>query len=236
LKLSLGNAQHFFIWSGDFVEEDTLDVFLSHLQPGMTVLDIGANLGLFSCAIAQAIGPNGRLFSFEPMPHVHQDLVTNLQLNEFTNVVPEQIALSDSTGQMTFHVGHRDGLSSLVRPSGSGRVVEVQTTTVDQYLETHGIERVDAVKIDVEGAEPFVIRGMTRTLSRPGRPLLMVEHNSSALAAGGSSPRELFDMIAAYGYQPHVIHGNRVEPVAEVVKPPRGGEGVVNYLFLPVAG
>jgi hypothetical protein len=73
-------------------------VFVSHLREGMTVMDVGANLGLYSLLISRAVGPSGKVYAFEPVPEIFARLKEHIALNNATNVIPVPIALSDEKG------------------------------------------------------------------------------------------------------------------------------------------
>lgn len=238
VRLSLANSDHITIWQGRYEEHDELTAFLGLLSPGMTVLDIGSNIGMYAAAISRKVGPSGTVYAFEPMPHLHRHLVDTITLNGCTNVVIRQAAVSDTHGRATFHVGRWDSLGSLVRSSSSGgQTVEVETLTIDDFVTAAKVEQVHAVKIDVEGAEPMVLQGMRKLLASPTRPILLVEHNYTALKRAGASAEKLFSDIVAHGYLPHVILNGKLIAVSGLVEPERRYlEPTMNYIFTPVPG
>jgi FkbM family methyltransferase len=207
-------------------------VFVSHLREGMTVMDVGANLGLYSLLISRAVGPSGKVYAFEPVPEIFARLKEHIALNNATNVIPVPIALSDEKGKAKMSV--RGGESSLFRRV-SDEFVEVPTERLNDFVEREGIGRVDAIKLDVEGAELHVIRGADKTIRR-FKPIMMVEINPDTLKAAGTTPQELFDAIVSYGYKAHVIRKGKAVPVTQPVKPKRRGIGIFfdDYLFLPI--
>ncbi len=234
LRLDLRNPHHFYYWTGDFFEPEELSIFLSFLRPGMTVLDVGANIGIYTCSAARAVSPAGRVISFEPVPAVYQELIGNIKLNGLSNVTVVPAAASSQAGHAQFHTGQLDGLGSLVRASGTNQVLEVATVTIDEVLARESIQKVDAVKIDVEGAEPLVIRGMAGLLQSPVRPILLIEHNDDALAKAGFSSEQLFASVRQFGYRAFVI---RRGALTEVDRPTRADAmGFVNYVYLPTDG
>jgi hypothetical protein len=111
--------------------------------------------------------------------------------------------------------------------------VEVTLTSLDEFLKDQGVAKVDAVKIDAEGAELRIVRGMAGLLRGPDRPALLVEHNDTTLAAAGTSARELFRTIVAYGYTAYLIEDDRMRPVTDVVPAPAREDAYLDYLFLP---
>lgn len=206
-------------------------VFCSFLREGMTVFDVGANIGVYALRFARKVGPKGRVYAFEPVPDIFARLQGNIALNDVHNIVPVPMALSDQKGMAKISVaGPR---SSLFRHQ-SQKFVEVTLTTLDEFVAEQGIERVDAIKLDVEGAELRVIRGADNTLRRD-KPILMVEIQEATLKPAGTTPQELFNTIVNYGYDAFVIRHGKAVPVNGLVKPWRYSPGIRcdNYLFLP---
>jgi FkbM family methyltransferase len=233
IKVRLCDANDLILWrSRDCEPHNDRHVFVSHLREGMTVMDVGANLGLYSLLISRAVGPSGKVYAFEPVPEIFARLKESIALNNATNVIPVPVALSDEKGKAKMSV--KGGSSSLFRRV-SDEFVEVQVERLDDFVEREKIERVDAIKIDVEGAELRVIRGADKTIRRD-KPILMVEINPVTLPAAGTTPEELFETIVSYGYNAFVIRHDKAIPTDKVVEPWRYFRGVPshdNYLFIP---
>jgi FkbM family methyltransferase len=203
------------------------------LKEGMTVMDVGANVGMYSLLAARVVGPTGKVYAFEPVPDTFARLQEHITMNGLTHVVPISIALSDSNGTVKISVA-RNGRSSLFLHTTSD-FIEVPMETLDSFIASHGIEEVHAIKVDVEGSEMHVVRGMRQLLSRSDKPLLMFEINPSTLAAAGTTAEELFNAIVSYGYAGHVIRKGQIIPVESIVNPTRQGKGFYfdDYLFKP---
>lgn len=163
-------------------------------------MDIGANIGYFTLLMASKVGPQGRVFAFEPVPSVYDVLCENLELNYLHHVQAERLAVADGEGQSQMQLEDDAPMSFTSRLAETGRLA-VQTVSVDSYVETNGLDRLDFVKIDVEGAEDAVIRGMNRTLGNL-RPALLVEIHAND---GGES--ETLKRLKENGY-----HLRRPEP------------------------
>jgi FkbM family methyltransferase len=175
-------------------EPEVSSLIQSHLGGGETVLDIGANIGYFSLLMAHMVGPTGRVIAFEPFPPVYAMLCENLQLNNLYWVQAERMAVADREGEMRIQSEPDNPLSSTVRLSESGDLT-VSLISLDHYAQTAGLTRVDFAKIDVEGAEDSVVRGVTKTLET-FHPVVLVEIHSND---GGES--EGLSKLKELGYQ-----------------------------------
>lgn len=183
------------------LEPETARAFAALVTPGATVLDIGANIGQYTLMAAVRVGPAGRVHAFEPTPPVAASLARNVALNRFTWVAVNALAVSDTSGmtRLSLHPKAPD-INSIVGQRAPGPSIEVPTITLDEYVATRDIPRVDLIKLDVEGAEPRVLRGGRALLTRPDGPLLFVEVNPEALEAGGTSAEEVYGLLRECGY------------------------------------
>jgi FkbM family methyltransferase len=187
-------------------EADERDFMIRFLRPGDMFVDVGANAGLFTLIAARAVGPKGRVISFEPVSKTNKRLSENVGLNRFTNVQVEQCALSDATGKFSFMVAQdeMDGFNSFARPYMGENYAEetVSTMSWDEYAAKHSLQgRVTFMKIDVEGWETKVLQGGSGQLSRQDAPVLQVEFTDDAAKAAGSSCRENYRVLEGMGYQ-----------------------------------
>jgi FkbM family methyltransferase len=157
-------------------EPKTTQYLRRHLHAGGVFVDVGANHGYFTILAAALVGEDGRVFAFEPNPPVYARLEQHVRLNGFEGrVALMEQALWDRRGEETFFVSQwsqNNGISSLT-PGASNlaagglspdRTIRVRTETFDHWLTTNGVPRVDVVKIDAEGAEAHIIRGMSGAL------------------------------------------------------------------------
>ena len=169
--------------------EDELDVLRAHVEPGTVAIDVGANIGVHSLALSRAVGPEGRVYSLEPQHSVYLRLCSNAMLNGAVNVWPVEAAGSDSSGESVwfpFQDQAKPHCSGAIGAQDSkiGHGYAVTTRTLDELVEGHAHAPVSAIKIDVEGREPEVLRGAERVIARD-RPLLYIECIS----------RDLFDAM-----------------------------------------
>ncbi len=146
------------------------------LRPGMTMADVGANLGFFALSAARFVGPEGRVIAFEPVPGNLRYLRRNLALNPgLANLLVEPLAVSDQEGETTIHLGWHEGNASLLvgARSTTEDTAPVRTTSLDEYAAARDVPRIDLVKMDIEGAERNALLGAARTL-REHRPRLAI--------------------------------------------------------------
>ena len=176
----------------------------SCLRPGMTVLDIGAHHGYYTLLASTLVGSKGRVFAFEPSPRERMRLERHLRMNRCTNVTIEQSALGPDAGEADlFLVEGTDDFCNSLRPpavNAQTRKVRVSVETLDIFLTRNPIPDIDFVKLDVEGAELGVLRGASTLLSRPRRPVFMVEVYDIRTRPWGYSAREIVQFLTQRGY------------------------------------
>jgi FkbM family methyltransferase len=161
------------------------------LAPGLVIVDLGANLGVFATRAAKRVGPKGRVIAVEPHPDNFARLSANARRNGLAWLECVPAAAGDRDGQVELFVHERGINHSIVR--GSGRSVTVPIRTVDSLVRERGLERVDFLKIDIEGAVPAALRGASETLRR-FRPLIALERGPEAESEG------LDEILKSHGY------------------------------------
>jgi FkbM family methyltransferase len=191
------------------------------LRPGAVAVDAGANIGVHSLAMAAAVGPEGRVFCFEPLQHLASALERSLRLNGFADRARvDRAALADRPGEATFHRAAHSPMSSLYAlPSEApGNDVQVVVTTVDASIPAGS--RVDFVKMDVEGAEPRVWRGMERVVTENPGIEVVLEWSASHFHRSGEDPHAFMAAIRAAGFHAFVVEdGEAVGRLAPVGDP-----------------
>jgi FkbM family methyltransferase len=143
--------------------------------------DIGMNYGYFACLLAKY---TTAVHGFEPIPWLAARAQANADLNGFTKLAVVQTALSAQAGEALLNLPAEDdsnwGTSSLVHRTSGKAVLAVRVDTVDDYVYRNQLNRVDFIKVDVEGAEEMVLAGSTKTLDR-FRPVIIFENNKESL-------------------------------------------------------
>ena len=185
-----------------------------------TVLDIGANIGYYSL-LAAARSTVNRVLSFEPNPLVLPTLRYNVALNPSLadKITVAEVAVGDANGTTQFHRNyqpHNLGLGSMRVQTADPFTVEVAVTRLDSYLPSHGVDRVDLIKIDVEGAEHLVISGLEGWWAIHPRPTIVIEVHPKLLPDFGSTVCALFATLTGAGYR---LRRLRPDGELEVVPP-----------------
>src|SRR5579884_2302487 len=173
----------FFLDSRDLIPRSILvsgawqpeiwDALAPGLHEGSVFFDVGAHIGYFSIKAARKVGNSGRVVSFDPNPEILKLLRDNITANHLTNVIVEPIACTDREQMLTFYAvpTRNTGASSLARDnaqpwSESTRSYQVRGRPIDDVVRELKLNRVDAIKVDVEGGEVSVLRGALDTLKR----------------------------------------------------------------------
>jgi FkbM family methyltransferase len=203
------HIQSYIYWLGRFEPRESA-VVRGLLRPGDHVIDAGANIGWFSLLAASIVGPAGKIFAFEPLGTTADHLQRNLALNGASNVEVHRIALSDTRGKARLAIaeaGNNGTASLFAGDQGEGDIVD--TGRLDDFLPTG---RFKLLKMDVEGAEPKVLRGAERLLKARRIENILFEVNEAALRRAGSSCGELVALVKSHGYRLWRISRGRPQP------------------------
>lgn len=175
------------------------------LQPGMTVLDIGANQGYYTLLSSRKVKPHGKVFAFEPSPREVRRLKLHLLLNRCKNVEVSASALGSASGTGELHIllGKESACNSLRPPSVSQPtgLLCVTVERLDDVMRARGVPRVDFIKLDVEGAELSVLQGAREMLLRSPRPAVLVEVQDIRTKPWGYRAAEIISYLFELGYQ-----------------------------------
>lgn len=193
-------------WSGLHGDDAAIQRLARAVLPGDGVfVDVGANAGLHTLAVAAHVAAGGAVVAFEPHPINHCLLVHNLEQNRLRHVVAENLGLAETASTL---IGTANGVGGNWSLASRGDYrFEVHLVRMDDYLRNHPLPRLDMMKIDVEGAEVSVLRGARQTIER-FHPLIVFEVCPSWLEKMQTSVSELFAELTGHGYRIHPLpHG-----------------------------
>lgn len=182
-------------------EREVMEFLARNVQTGDVAYDIGSNIGLYTVFLSRAVGNHGQVIAYEPARQSYESLRDNLTLNAVTNVRAFQVALGDHSGKEKLYFSDADLLfSSLTRPRSPKMTHQiVQVVEGDKFREAENLPIPRVVKIDVEGYEYAVIRGLRRTLSNPACQLVACEVHPTLLP-DGVKPEQVHDLLKSLGF------------------------------------
>jgi len=177
------------------------------VRPGMTVIDVGANLGLYTVLLSRLVGPAGRVISFEPDPYLFGLLMRNCALNGCANVEAHNLALGSGRSRLVLRKRIFNSGANTLGASDNRffpSAVEVGVVSIDEFLPTL---QPDLVKIDVQGWEIEVLKGMQQTLTTSANIALYLEFFPKGLRQAGYSADELLNFLAGQNFRLYLTDG-----------------------------
>jgi FkbM family methyltransferase len=176
-------------------------------KEGMHAIDIGANIGIATVAIAKRIRRRGKLYSFEPVPEYFNILKENVFSNGLENIKVYELAVADQVGRVPFY---QKGLSSGIVFEDGAEKFEVSTTTIDRFLSEEKVERIDLINMDCEGSELLVLRGAKETLWR-NKVKIFCEIHHDFLKQLGQSVKDIVQYLQSLDFQVQSVSLNDLE-------------------------
>jgi FkbM family methyltransferase len=211
-------------------EREEVSFLLGRSLHGRTVVDIGANRGVYSYWMHKKVGPRGHVVAFEPQPELNKYLVDLKSAFRLTGLTVAGVGLSSSPGEKRLVRPRRNwgGASMEHDPSADSDCLTVTVTTLDEYFESHAARPLRFIKCDVEGHEYDVFLGGKRVLQED-RPELLLECHDGKARDG-----QLFSYLKSLDYDGFFFYRRKLMPLsqyerlrAEIEKP------YLNYVFLP---
>lgn len=213
----------FFSYYQNVYEPSVSSLFCSLIEKGMTVVDVGANLGYYTLLAAKRVGDNGLIIAFEPNPFMFDLLQENIRINGWKNVQAFQLAVSDSEGKRQFNLPKLNVAAASFTIWNENDVAEsitVNAVSLDCFLQVDP----DIIKIDVEGAELEVLRGMREILVK-GKVKVMCEVHPAQLSSLGYSVKEIEEILNQYNYNIYLISEERLISTTSIT------DEYAHYLF-----
>ena len=177
------------------------------IQTNNVVVDVGANLGQYTLLFSKLVGNEGTVFSFEPAPENYRLLQMAIEANRCTNVVANELAVSDVSGWADLHISElHHGDHRIIEPKGKRKAIRVRSVSLDDQLSEEA--RIDLIKIDVQGAEPLVFRGMRQIIQKHPELTILTEFSPLHLGTANIEPSEFLEEIRDLGLQTSLLDRN----------------------------
>jgi len=194
----------------------------ARLRPGDLLVDVGANIGYFTLLGSRLVGPTGQVVAIEASPNTHEMLLANARRNGATNVRAVNAAASNHRGTVEVFAGSSDniGRKSIMARHGA-REATVEAFPLADILSADEIRRAAVIKIDVEGAEADVLRGILSSAHLLGDSTdIIVEMTPNWLADVGTSAEQLLDEFRALGYHAYELPSSSMSDYLSETNPP----------------
>lgn len=210
------------------------ELFRKTLRPGMTVVDIGANIGYYTLIAAHRVESKGKVFAFEPEPENVSFLRRTVALNHLQNTVIFSQAISDRQGTSRLYLtNHNRGTHSLVDNLNTKKFIDIRIDTLDHILGAEDAPQIDLLKMDIEGAEVLALAGMKETIKRSPNLIIITEFYPKAIRRLGKNPVAFLDDLVSLGFSLSSIDEDQKKLVplhdhAQFVARVPGGERVRN--------
>jgi FkbM family methyltransferase len=192
-----------YVFGKRLTERRELATLRTLIVPGMAIADVGANAGFYTLEMSSLVGPTGRILAFEPDAYNFSLLRKRLNQAGVTNVDTFQIALGDTAGHATLYSSAYNRADNRLHPSHEEAHVEatqVEVSRLDDVVEARRMPTIDALKIDVQGAEEHVLRGARAALAK-GLRWIWIEFSPSHLRPAGTDPRQFLALLQSLGMQ-----------------------------------
>lgn len=192
-------------------------LIVDSLSEGSCFFDVGSNVGYFSIIAAKRVGETGRVHAFEPLPKNYRVLEVNSQINGLDNVVINKAVVSDKEGEVIFYPPNDPdewGTGSVIG-GNKAEAFKIPSITLENYVRSKNIKRVDLVKIDTEGSEFHVIAGFKCVLEETGFPKIICEVNENWLKLANTQPQDLIASLRHFGYRIYKITAKGLKPFCD---------------------
>lgn len=205
---SADNYIEWTILSTGTYEDEIGKLIRISLNDGDTALDIGANIGLQSLRMSQCVKTTGKVYSFEPIEYVQEKFKRNIALNKAANVTLFPFALADEESETDVKIDRNSwnqGAFSLSNKNSGNETQKIRIKVADELPEIKALEQLAFIKIDVEGFEFQVLRGLTQTLKKH-RPRIIFEYDGNYWINTKQSVTECFDFLRSLNYSIYQIN------------------------------
>ncbi len=205
-------VQRHIYFFGSFEAQDCAH-WMQMAQHATTIFDVGANAGLYSLLAAYA-NPEAKIYAFEPTTPMWQDLLSNLHLNDATNVLPQQLAVGSEDTMGYVHIsqgnsGDNEGTNYVTTSSATPNEEMVKLVSLDSFCHQAGVNTIDLLKMDIEGGEYNALQGAQDLLSRHAIRCIFIELVESVAQRQGYATADVKRLLVKNGYTIYRVGGGK---------------------------
>ena len=184
-------------------EKSESKIMEEEIKVGNIVVDVGANIGLHTLNMARIVGNTGPVFAFEPDPSNFEILRKNVKINNYQNIILEQKACADKYGRTTLYQSDHPGMHRVFPQTKQAKgQVQVELTSLDKYfIDSNLADKINFIKIDVEGLEFSVLKGMKNILKNNKKIKILFEFMPKNTMEAGFTPIELLNYLTSYDFK-----------------------------------
>ena len=183
-------------------EELESKIMEEKIEMGNIVVDVGANIGLHTLNMAKIVGNTGQVFAFEPDPSNFEILKKNVKINNYKNIIVERKAVGDKHGRTTLYQSDHPGKNRIFPQTEQAKSqVQVELTNLDNYFDSDMIDKINFIKIDVEGLEFSVLKGMKNILKNSKKIKILFEFMPENTMEVGFTPIELLNYLTSNNFK-----------------------------------
>ena len=208
-KMYLDDGDALFLSINGIHENIITNLIKKEIHSGDIVVDIGARIGYYTLQFANLVGPTGKVYAFEPEPKNFELLKKNVQINKYDNVVLIQKIVSDKDGIVEFFISKFDSIGNkLFKSNEAGSSIKIESTTLDEYFKDLK-EKIDFIKMDIQGGEGKAILGMKNLLKENKNLKIIQEWWPDALKQNNTNPEDHLKFLQHIGYKIYEIDGTK---------------------------
>jgi FkbM family methyltransferase len=194
-------------------KDSTFDHVLADISAAKVIFDIGSNISSTALFFSKTNTQNAQIFTFEPHKTTYLRGLQNIKLNQANNIFTHNFGLGDKKDTFKlYEVDKRNpGMNRIIEAENAYPFIDISIVKLDDFIEENGINRLDFMKIDVEGFEYQVIKGGENAL-KTLKPTLFIELDDNNLRANGKSAVELMHLLKSLGYS-KILNANSLNPI-----------------------
>jgi FkbM family methyltransferase len=228
--VSFDRLLYLYLHGAGWMGQSEKAILEQRVRPGMRVLDIGANVGLYSLLLSRLVGEAGSVIAIEPDPNLFAALESSCQVNSAENIELHNVAAAAKPGRLSLYRSLLNAGDNRIGSKDRGRStrrIETQAMTIDEIV---GSRRVDFIKLDVQGWEGQVLRGMRAVMERNPAIEILFEFWPFGLREAGWNPLDVLSELESFGLHIYSLDDGRQQPNVSSFRGLPSGKKYVNLL------